>query len=51
MLTAFFVAALAAGADQAPAKKVEFFEGTYADATAKAGEKKLPLFVDFFTVW
>jgi len=52
MLTTFLVAALAAGAGDAPAAKtVGFFKGTYKEALAKGKEKKLPLFVDFYTDW
>ncbi len=53
MITALVVAALVGGAADKPAeaKKVEFFEGSFKDAAARAESKKLPLFVDFYTDW
>jgi len=53
MLSSVIVAAaLIGGAEEKPAAKgVEFFEGTYDEALARAKERKLPLFVDLFAAW
>jgi thiol:disulfide interchange protein len=38
-------------AEPEPAKSVEFFQGTFEEALGKAGQKKVPVFIDFYTDW